>query len=193
MFNFDLKKLRLTTIIQLSIISVLCISNIMLVSSVVSKRETILQSPLSLCKGAKFTDFSMDEGSHKLFGYTLATVLGNVNPSNVDYVRNSILSYANSSVYNKVNEIISLQLDKIKTDEVVMTYHPDNIIFEDGKVFITGLQTIEGLTGKKRRELRTYEFIFKVNNYQTSFVYINTYQGKAHTIKWNEAYEQKNK
>ncbi|HIF9538229.1 TPA: TraE/TraK family type IV conjugative transfer system protein [Photobacterium damselae] len=152
--------------------------------ALINQKPIVITESSPLCTGIEYSFSSMSKDGHERLGTMLAHVLGNANPSNADYVKNTILKMSSSQIYNRVNNIITDQINKLKEDKVTMTFQPDTVQFEDGTVFATGKATMEGLTGKKNSSIRTYEFSFNVENYTPSMVYIDVYEGIAHNKEW---------
>ncbi|NVP00682.1 hypothetical protein HWA77_10710 [Photobacterium damselae subsp. damselae] len=183
-FKLDFNKLKSELYIHRISTAILSVCLLMTILALTDKKPIVITESSPLCTSIEYGFSSMSKDGHERLGTMLAHVLGNANPTNVDYVKDTILKMSSSQIYNRVNNIITDQINKLKEDKVTMTFQPDTVQFESGTVFVTGKATMEGLTGKKTSSIRTFEFIFSVENYSPSMSYIDVYDGLAHNNEW---------
>ncbi|EHA1082429.1 hypothetical protein I8Y06_003305 [Photobacterium damselae] len=183
-FKLDFNKLKSELYIHRIATACLSITLLLTVSALTNKKPIVITESSPLCTSIEYGFSSMSKDGHERLGTMLAHVLGNANPTNADYVKDTVLKMSSSGIYNKVNNIVTDQINKLKEDKVTMTFQPDTVQFENGTVFVTGKATMEGLTGKKTNSIRTYEFVFNVENYSPSMDYIDVYEGIAHNNEW---------
>ena len=154
------------------------------------QKETIVTNNLNeSCSVQKLTKSWMSEQTHKRLGFHLSSLLGNITPSDAEFVKGSVMSFIAPDIYQSVSESIESQLNDIVEDEVSISFLPQTTIFEDDIVFITGQGKMTGPTGQNEKFIRTYEFEFQVENYTPMVRYINVYNDVAHDSVWKRKHQ----
>ncbi len=156
------------------------------------QKETVVMNNLNeSCLASEVAPSWMSEASHRRIGTYLAGMLGNITPERASYVEKSVLPYAAPTIYQTVNDLIALQLSHLVEEEVTMTFDPEKTFVEDGKTFVTGKGRMTGITGKSQAYVRTYEFIFDVENYTPTFTYMTVYDDVPHDSIWRSKHAKK--
>lgn len=127
---------------------------------------------------------SMNEANHIKYSSIVAEALGNITPTNAEYKKTLVLSYAATDIYQLVSDIVGQQIATIQNEKVSISFDAGTAMYEDGKTFITGKLQERGAASEPITTIRTYEFEWKVRNYNPTFKYINVYDGAPHDAKW---------
>ncbi|NOI31835.1 TraE/TraK family type IV conjugative transfer system protein [Vibrio coralliilyticus] len=151
------------------------------------QKDTVVMNNLNeSCSYTEISNNWMHEENHRRLGIQIAQSLGNITPSNAKYTEKSVLPFASPEIYHKVNDLIALELAGLVEERVTMTFTTEKSFVEDGKTFVTGKGRMTGITGKSVPYVRTYEFIFDVENYTPTFSYINVYDDVPHDSMWQK-------
>ncbi len=129
-----------------------------------------------------------DQGSQsykEAWGLFFAQALGNVSPSNVDFLKERIGPLLSSVVYKDFMRTLGVQAKQIKEDRVVLRFEPTSVEYEQStdKVFVTGRLYTRGFNDKESSEERTYEFKIEIGNYAPKLTWINVYRDLPRTLK----------
>ncbi len=150
----------------------------------ITNKKIITREISPLCSEMTYGYDFMNSEAHERLGVMIANVIGNANPSNSDYVKNTVLEFSASNIYNKVNNILVDQINELKRDEVTLIFESDNVQFEDDLVYVSGNSITRGITGKEKRNIRTYVMKFNVVNYSPSLVFIDVYDDVPRNAQW---------
>ena len=156
------------------------------------QKDTVVINNLNeSCQMSEISSSAMNEDNHKRLGFYLAGMLGNITPASASYVKNSILPFASPEIYHRVNDLIANQIASLVEEEVTMHFTAERAFVEDGKTFVTGKGAMRGMTGLQQKYVRTYEFVFDVQNYTPTFQYINVYDDVPHDSAWQLKHSKK--
>ncbi|EGR0468558.1 hypothetical protein FG064_16300 [Vibrio cholerae] len=149
------------------------------------QKDTVVINNLNEnCQSMELSSSWMNESTHRRLGVFLATQLGNITPENAKHIEKTVLPYASPMVYQKVDDLIALQLSELVREKVTMQFTPEKTFVENGTTFVTGKGRMTGVTGKSTPYIRTYEFVFDVENYTPTFDYLNVYDDVPRDAKW---------
>lgn len=149
------------------------------------QKDTVVMNNLNeSCNYSEISSSWMNQENHRRLGIQIAHALGNITPDNAKFIEKSVLPFASAEIYHKVNDLIALELSGLVEERITMTFAPERSFVEDGTTFVTGKGRMTGLTGKSVPYVRTYEFIFEVENYTPTFSYINVYDDVPHDSVW---------
>lgn len=149
------------------------------------QKDTIVINNLNeACQESMISSSTMNEENHHRLGLYLAGQLGNVTPDNAGFIDKAVLPFASPEIYQRINDLIALQTASLVEERVTMQFSAEKVFVEDGTTFVTGKGTLKGLTGKTVKFIRTYEFVFDVNNYTPTFSYIDVYDDVPHDSIW---------
>lgn len=147
--------------------------------------EVIIQKDVPQeCKAMFFTGSTMSEGNHIKFSNYIAETLGNITPKNAKFKKDSVLSFASPEIYQDVQRIIDEQIQYLINDEISLSFTAELSQVEDGKTFVTGKGSMTGPTGVQEKFIRTYEFVWEVNDYAPTFKFVDVYNDVAHNEDW---------
>lgn len=153
-----------------------------------TSKETILQKGNPFCEDLSIASSKMNEASNVRFSILIANALGNITPKNAEFQRDLVLSYANSSIYQSVSDIVGQQIAIIQQEQVSISFTAETAFYEDNKTFITGKFVEQGAAKRPITTIRTYEFEWKVRDYNPTFTSIDVYDESAHDRKWRAKY-----
>lgn len=184
--NFKVDFNQLKTEVNMHRLATIILSLALLLSVYgnITNKQIITQEISPLCSEMTYGYDFMNSKAHERLGVMIANVLGNANPSNSDYVKDSVLEFVSSNIYNQVNNILIDQINELKRDEVTLVFESDNVQFENGLVYVSGNSITRGVTGKEKRNIRTYVLQFDVVNYTPTLVFIDVYDDVPRNAQW---------
>jgi conjugal transfer pilus assembly protein TraE len=150
-----------------------------------SKSTIVTIQPFTLNDEAWVTDNDSSSNYKEAWGFALAQLLGNVTPSNVNFIRARIEHMLSPAIYNDVIRILEVQAQQIKNDRVTIRFEPRFVEYEpkSRRTFVYGYSFSKGMSSAPEKRIeRTYEFDIAVSNYIPVIDFIDTYQGRPKTI-----------
>lgn len=113
-------------------------------------------------------------------GMTTAMLIGNITPSNVEFVKTTLGKYLDSAIYPSVKS----QLDKLAKDPLFNAtnttnhFSPSKTVFEaeTGKVFVVGTLVVSGAVQYATTKVVTYEFGIRIVNGSPLIVSLDSYE-----------------
>lgn len=163
-------------------------ANILLASSVLFQKPTVVLVPPDLEKPAKVGAKSADAAYIEAWALFAGNLLGNVTPGSVDFVRNALGRLVSPDIYHGVASLLETQARQIKDDNVTLSFIPAQVMFEPetGLVFVTGTARLTGASGHSKREERTYEFRIAAREHAPVITWVDTYLGAPRTKQIRE-------
>jgi hypothetical protein len=149
-----------------------------------TSNETVIQKGNPFCEDLSISSTQMNEASNIRYSTLIANALGNITPKNAEFQRDLVLSYANASIYQSVSDIVGQQIAIIQQEQVSISFTAETAFYEDNKTFITGKFVEQGAAKRPIITIRTYEFEWKVRDYNPTFTSIDVYDEAAHDRKW---------
>jgi conjugal transfer pilus assembly protein TraE len=165
----------------------LTVNSIALVIAVIgwqTKDRVTVVVPPTLNEKAEIALSSASIGYKKSWGLFVAELLGNITPSNVEFVVESLSSMMTGENYEKFRTMSALQVEKIKRDGMSISFEPRSIQYErqSDKVFVSGNSIVEAAGVKAPQSFtRVFEVVVEIKNGLPKISYIDTYQGQAKT------------
>lgn len=165
--------------------------------AVITKKDVVTIVPPTLVERAWVDSGSAAQAYTESWALYVAQTLGNVTPGTSDMVRKSIEPLLDASIYQSVVNSIEKQVQDFRRDRVTLRFEPKKVVRErdnEEVFFVTGRSVMEGPTGEKKSEDRTYEISIKIKNYQPKIVALSTYQGGPRTsdvVERQERMEEK--
>lgn len=149
----------------------------------VTKSQTVVIQPFGLQKSAWVAEDNASQSYKEAWGLSLAQILGNVSPGNLDFVQKRLSPLFPSSIHEKTMTALRAQVIMMKTNRVTTTFDPKEVVYEKStdKVFIYGNYVTESPSVKPRKEKRTYEFVINMESYLPQVVELDTYADEPHT------------
>lgn len=149
------------------------------------QKDTVVINNLNeSCQVSEIGASSMNEANHRRLGLYISGMLGNITPKTAGIIDRSILPFASPEIYHRVSDLIALQIASLVEEEVTMSFNAEKVFVEDGTTFVSGKGLMRGATDKSVKFIRTYEFVFDVQNYTPTFSYIDVYDGVPRDSLW---------
>ena len=161
----------------------------------VTKTQTVVIQPFGLQKSAWVSEDSSSQSYKEAWGLSLAQILGNVSPGNLDFVQKRLSPLFPSSIHEKTMTALRAQVIMMKTNRVTTSFDPKEVVYEKStdKVFIYGNYISQSPSVKPRKEKRTYEFVINMESYLPQVVQMDTYADEPHTEQRLEQLKKKEK
>lgn len=155
---------------------------ILALTFLLSRKDTVVVvQPFTLSEEAWVSTKRSSQSYQEAWGMALAQLIGNVNPSTVEFLGERLGPLLSTRIYQDVMDTLEVQAQDIKKDRVTMRFEPRAVIYEDGTVFVEGVSYVRGASGKEKGSNRVYEFTFNVSDYRLEVDYLTTYAGRAKT------------
>ena len=124
-------------------------------------------------------------------GMTAAMLIGNITPSNTDFVIKTLSGLLEPSVYAPVRRRIEgMAKDPLFRNAAVSnSFSPSRALFEaeTGKVFVVGDLTVRSAAGTPSKQVVTYEFGIVINNGVPVITSLDSYESeKPRTLAWKK-------
>lgn len=165
--------------------------------ALLTKKDIVTIVPPTLAERAWVDSSSASLTYTESWALYVAQTLGNVTPGTSDMVRKSIEPLLDASIYQSVVNSIEKQVQDFRRDRVTLRFEPRKVVHERGNeevFFVSGRSVMEGPTGEKKAEDRTYEIRIRMKNYQPKIIELSTYQGGPRTsdvVERQERMEEK--
>ena len=149
-----------------------------------TERAVVLVPP-SLDKEVEITRNTASSELKESWGLYLAELLGNVTPTNADFIGKAITPLLSAELYRSVMDALSEQVNALKIDRVATSFKPRLVTYEQeaGTVFVTGELTTQGPNAKAETKNRTYEFVIAIHNYRPRLDSIDVYADEPRTLE----------
>lgn len=166
-------------VLRLAVVALLG-ANFLLVMGIVFRSQIVTIVPSNVMTKSTYTSNSADDSALSSWGLYVATLLGNVTPSNADFTADTVGHLLTPSIYKKVMDGIAAQVTRIKQDQLTLKFDPAEVKYNaaKGAVTVNGWLTTTDTHGTSQRQDTTYEIYFDVVNYQPRVVGLTSYPGK---------------
>lgn len=156
---------------------------LILAIGVVSQDQAVILPPPSWEGNAEIARNAANANYKKGWALGLAQFLGNITPSNVDFVVENVGNFFAPDVYNRIRTALQAQSESIKNDGLTVTFASRAITYEPetDKVFVNGYTKTEGRDGRSETVERTYEFKISIVNYMPTTTWFDLYRGPPRT------------
>ena len=166
-------------------------ANILLGCFLFTKETIVVLEPWTLTQTAQLEQKKATRNYKEAWGLAVAELMGNITPSNVDFVVD------NDTVRGALEQAQSLKEDRISQSFMPRTVEYEastNKVFVKGNSYTTGASNyVNGDEEKGIRKEMTFEFVIDVNHYLPLFKQISVYSGTARTGKVLRRMEQAQK
>ena len=158
------------------------------VYTALTAHERIVVVPAGMTQQATIDWTSADATYLKSFGLFIATLIGNITPSNVHFVVDSLSSYMSPAIYSEVRKKMLSMADsaQFRDSAFATRFVPASVIYEPDthKVFVQGQMIVSTAITKQTDEL-VYEMMLTIRNGQPIVDSIESYDGsQSHTQAW---------
>lgn len=155
--------------------------NLILGYALVSKTQPITIVPPNLTETAWLDEKAASSSYMKAWALYIADSLGNANPASLDLLKKSIGPFLDASIYTKVMNAMDDQIDQIKRDRITLSFNPIGVVTDPlavGTFYVSGNQTLEGITGKPVTTPVYYEISANVKGYRPIITFIEIKRGQ---------------
>lgn len=160
---------------------------------IVSRDQTVVLTPPSIPEQMTITKKSASSGYKKSWALYIATLVGNVNAGNADFVIEELLTLMRPDVQHAFKSALAQQLDVIKRNQISITYEATQVYYEKetDKIFVIGRSSMAGAAGRSNRVHRVFELEMQIDDYSPVITLLETYEGDPRTLAWREKQEQR--
>lgn len=116
-----------------------------------------------------------------------STLLGNINPTNIQFVTDYILEALSSELQAKTSESLQQQINIMQARGVEQTFKPNDIYYDpkNDMVYVWGIKTtrLVNVPDKTESSKWTYEWVLGMKNGRPRIAYVNQYSGTPNIKK----------
>ena len=140
--------------------------------------------PPSLNEKVEVSVNRASESYKKAWALFVATLLGNINPDNSDFIRTQLDNMVTGEIKLAINEQIASAIDQLKLEKVSTVFRIRVVLFEpeSDHVFVSGHSNMVGVGGKTNVVDQTYEFKIDVKQYSPLITFMSIYNGGPRTL-----------
>ncbi len=160
-----------------------------------TKESIVVLQPPQLSEEGWLSSNDASRSYQEAWGVWMATLVGNVTPGNVSFLKERIGPLVSPAIYSDVVSAIELQANQIRNDRVSMRFEMRQVEYEEEtkKVFVYGNSFSKGVSGQEDRSERTYEYIVRIDRYVPVFEYMSTYEGRPRSQRILQQMEHREK
>lgn len=168
-----------------AIIVALSISTLVCAMGWYQKDQVVRLVPLNLSTTESVGSSTATPGYKQAYALMVAQLVGNITPSNADFVKKSLGDLLSPAAYRTIERSLSDQVEDIKRDSLTVSFEPRQIQVEGptNKIFVTGEFASQGVSGKPQQFTRTYEMIVDVRFGRPWVTLFTPYQGNPVTLE----------
>ena len=160
------------------------ILNMFLGYSTAVRPETVVLLPPFTASEIRFTEGKANAEYYKSWAVSTATLIGNLDPSNVNFVNAELQRIATTGLYRKLEQTIEGEMQNIVDDKAVLQFSPSSVIYDPNLdlYFVTGRQLLSGPGDVKGRSKQiTYEMRFTTERLRIYLSDLQVYDGQPMT------------
>ena len=165
------------------LVPLLIISNIACGSALLLRsRETVLIPP-NITEVMTINDRWADASYKKSWALFIATLVGNITPSNVDFVNDQLSGMMDSATYHTMKNTLAVQVSEIHNNNLTIEFESTQIMYEPetDKVFVIGKSMTSGTNGRLNKESRVFEIQVSIKNGKPLITELVTYADQPRT------------
>ena len=161
----------------------------------INKSTTVVIQPFGMQKTGWVSENNASQSYKEAWGLSLAQLLGNVSPGNLDFVKQRIIPLLPANLYEQTVTNMTAEVIMMKENRVTTSFDPLEVVYErdTDKVFVYGNYSSQSPAIKAKREKRTYEFKINMENHLPKIVHMDTYADEPHTLAKIELLRKKAK
>lgn len=185
-FTRSWTNLNLFTTISLWINAILALSLLLALIGWMQQRETVILVPPNMKEKVWVSQSDAAPEYKKHWGNFVASLIGNISPSNIEYVVSALSDIVSSEVYTVIKEQMNSQISDIKEDNIATFFAVEQIIYEEetDKVFVSGKSTVIGAGNAKDVLDRSFEFVVAIHSSVPTITWFDVYNGPAKTLAY---------
>lgn len=172
-------------VLRLGIGSSLCL-NLLFGYWAMTRPETVVLVPPYTHEEIRFTEGRANAEYYKQWSWSVAMLVGNLDPSNTEFVKYELQRMATTGLYAQLESTLTDELREIVRDRVTITFTPVEVIYDPelDLHFVTGEQIVTGVgTRDLKRTKITYEMKFKTDRLRIRLTELRVYPGDAMTAE----------
>jgi conjugal transfer pilus assembly protein TraE len=161
----------------------------MTLGGVVAYRGTeVVLVPPTISESMTVGKHNADAGYKKAFATYAAQTVGNVTPTNVDFVLEMLRDLMAPNVYHAFRQSLAEQINDLKKSNLAMSFEPGQLFYEPAtdKVFVTGRSIVRGSGASLETSQRCYEVTVEMKSGRPTVTGLDAYDGDPHTAQWLE-------
>lgn len=164
-----------------------------IVGYLISRDQIVVLSPPEVHEKMQVSKNTANPAFKKSWALYIATLMGNVNVGNADFVVSEVTGMMRPDVEIAFKSSLAQQLEVIKRNQVSISYEPNQVYFEKetSKIFVIGKSLITGTAGKSNKVPRVFELELDIQHYSPVITLIETYEGDPKTLAWREKQERR--
>lgn len=174
------KGLNRTNLILLASVLLLALSNLLSIVMASRRELAVVLVPPNLTERTEIFRHDADRAANRRWATYLATLLGNVQPDNVEFVRAAVADMISTRIYTETMQALAREVEDIKRDRVSFNFEPREIVYDEASQtwYVTGNSMARG-PGQEHPEIqaRTYEIRLVTQDFRPVVTWINTYGG----------------
>lgn len=174
------------------VVSGLLVTNVLTGIAVLRTDRAVVLIPPALNGEVEMTRRTASTNLKESWGLYLAELMGNITPSNAEFIERTIGPLIAPGIYREVTDALSEQIQDLKADRISVSFRPHQVFYEKetDKVFVSGDHVSQGPNSHPDIRGRTYEFQILFKDYRPLLDHIEVYPGEPHTLE-HQKFENK--
>lgn len=150
-----------------------------------SKEQVTIIQPFTMHEQGWVGETAASQTYKESFAVALALIIGNLTPKSVDFIKERVEPMLSTTIYQSAIEEMETQAQIIKENRLTYRFELRGVEYEPetDKVFVTGDAFVKASTGDEKKSTRTFEFVIGVSGYHPQINYMESYDGRARTLK----------
>lgn len=146
-------------------------------------RETVVLIPQYLDEKVEVSYNHASKGYKKAWALSVTQLIGNISPSNIDYLLDNLSSMLSPEVFQQLRGRLVKQIQDIKREQLSISYESQNVVYEaaEDKVFVYGQMEAVGPSRVVRKKMRTYEYKVEMRFGRPWITHFAIYEGAPRT------------
>lgn len=152
--------------------------------ALIAQPATVVLLPPHVAETLEFIDGKANAEYYKSWAWSIAMMMGNIDPGNIEFIRKELQRIADTGLYRDLQDRLQAELEDIRRDRAVITFSPREVVHDPALdlFFVTGRQTLGGPAGKviASRQI-TYEMAFTQRRLRIWLTRLAVYDGDPMT------------
>lgn|SRR6056297_1187975 len=185
-YKFGFRGAQETIKLQKYAILVMSVTILVLVFGVLSKRERLVVVPPVIEERLELAYNSANAEYYKAYALYVASFLGNINPSNANFVKEGLSLSFTPQLYSEMQQKIAEDAEKMRVSGRTLRFFPDRVLYEpgSGKTFVAGKQEIVSAAGNVHDQDVCYEMVVVIRDGLPQVEKFTYYTGAPKTEEW---------
>jgi conjugal transfer pilus assembly protein TraE len=184
LFNASWGKLVAESHYKTVLVVLLAITNIIATVGWLKTRETVVLVPPYLDEKVEVSFNDASDGYKKAWALSVTQLIGNISPSNVDFLLDSLSSMLSPEVFQSLRGRLVKQIQDIQEEQLSISFESQKMAYEKetDKVFIYGEMEAVGPSRVVRKKMRTYEYKVTMRFGRPWITHFAIYKGAPRTL-----------